>query len=467
MVVMQCAGAAFAFAAVWLATHYLGADGYGEIAAIIAAAQIVQIFTAWTAIALSRYGTEEFVGTGRITQSFWARFFILLPNTLVILALSFLWLPWLSSWLKLQPGSGWLVLGFFVAVSLWMHVQHSMLGAKLPRTQGTLLAVERAITVTLMLVLVWFGRLDPATAVGAYIVSQLIVSSVGLIMLRRLVSWKFELDIAALKKILKFSYPLFFAFFVLNLSNSYIDAIFISQYLTKADLGIYSVAFQFNGIFLQFPLLAGSLLGTLFVTLRANDDFEKVRTYMQDILPVLTAMVGLAIIAIVLLSGIFIGFAFGENGPQITAVLTILALSTVFAAPCLFGYMPFFNSLSATYFWTIYTAVAAGVNIVGDIFLIPRYGLLGSALATVLGQALAFVVIVILVNRKFDLKHKWTVQATVPAAAGVWIAYWSGDILYGLAAVVLLTGLLVLLYRKIFFRGVRLLINYKSTIVPR
>ncbi|MBK8302210.1 MAG: hypothetical protein IPK98_01870 [Chloracidobacterium sp.] len=132
MVVMQCAGAAFAFAAVWLATHYLGADGYGEIAAIIAAAQIVQIFTAWTAIALSRYGTDEFVGTGRITQSFWARFFILLPNTLVILALSFLWLPWLSSWLKLQPGSGWLVLGFFVAVSLWMHVQHSMLGAKLP-----------------------------------------------------------------------------------------------------------------------------------------------------------------------------------------------------------------------------------------------------------------------------------------------------------------------------------------------
>jgi len=65
------------------------------------------------------------------------------------------------------------------------------------------------------------------------------------------------------------------------------------------------------------------------------------------------------------------------------------------------------------------------------------------------------------------IKHKWTVQATVPAAAGMWIAYWSGNILYGLAAVVLLTGLLVLLYRKIFLRGIRLLINYKSTIVPQ
>lgn len=464
MVVMQCVGAAFAFAAVWIATKYLGADGYGEIAAIIAAAQIVQIFTAWTAIALSRYGTEEFVVTGRITQSFWARFFILLPNTLVILALSFLWLPQLSSWLKLQPGSGWLVLGFFVAISVWMHVQHSLLGAKLPRVNSTLLAVERAITVILMLVLVWFGRLDPATAVGAYILSQFFVSAVGLIMLRGLVSWKFELDVDALKKILKFSYPLFFAFFVLNLSNSYIDAIFISQYLTKADLGIYSIAYQFNGMFLQFPLLAGSLLGTLFVTLRTNNGFEKVRTYMQDVLPVLTAAAGLGIMVIVLVSGIFIGFAFGENGPQITSILTILALSTVFAAPCMFGYMPFFNSLSASYFWTIYTAVAAGINIVGDIFLIPRYGLLGSALATVLGQALAFVVIVILVNRKYDLKHRWTVQATVPAVAGVWIAYWSGNMFYGLGGVILLTGLLILVYRKIFTRGVRMLINYKSTI---
>lgn len=464
---MQCAGAAFAFAAVWVATKYLGTDGYGEIAAIIAAAQIVQIFTAWTAIALSRYGTEEFVGTGHITQSFWARLFILLPNTLLILVLSFLWLPKLSSWLKLEPGSGWLVLAFFIAISVWMHVQHSLLGAKLPRAHGTLLAVERAITVILMLVLIWFGRLDPATAVGAYILSQFFVSAVGLIMLRGLVSWKFELDIDALKKILKFSYPLFFAFFVLNLSNSYIDAIFISQYMTKADLGIYSIAYQFNGMFLQFPLLAGSLLGTLFVTLRTKNDFEKVRTYMQDVLPVLTAFAGLGIMVIVLLSGIFIGTALGENGLQIASVLTILALSTVFAAPCLFGYVPFFNSLSASYFWTIYTSVAAGINIIGDIFLIPRYGLLGSALATVLGQALAFVVIVRLVNRKFDLKHKWTVQATVPATAGVCIAFWSGNIFYGLAAAILLTSLLLLLYRKIFARGVRLLISYKSTITPR
>ena len=42
--------------------------------------------------------------------------------------------------------------------------------------------------------------------------------------------------------------------------SSYLDAFFITHYLSGADLGVYAVAYQVAGIGLQLPLLVGSVL---------------------------------------------------------------------------------------------------------------------------------------------------------------------------------------------------------------
>src|SRR5205823_9777847 len=115
----------------------------------------------------------------------------------------------------------------------------------------------------------------------------------GLLAIRRLFSWRFNVDTAVIAKLLKFSLPLIPYSLIGYFSTNYLDAIFISQYLTRADLGIYSVAYQINGILLQFPLLAGTLLLPLFVTLRSSGKADRVTTYMEDLLPLLTFVGGL------------------------------------------------------------------------------------------------------------------------------------------------------------------------------
>ena len=94
-----------------------------------------------------------------------------------------------------------------------------------------------------------------------------------------------QLDSGIIKKLLRFSVPLIPYSLIGYFSTNYLDAIFISQYLTKADLGIYSVAYQMNGILMQFPLLAGSLLLPLFVTLETGGDSGRVKSYMQGSCP--------------------------------------------------------------------------------------------------------------------------------------------------------------------------------------
>ena len=168
LVAAQIIGSLLSFGSVWLVTETLGAAGYGGVVALIAAAEIVGLVAVhWTALAVARFGCDEFVRSGRIASTFWARVAIAVPNVLLVFATTPLWLPWLSEILRLPPLGGWLVLSLMLASTCWLHVQHALLGVKLLRLRGWLLALERALVFAVMCALaltgtgsVWRGIVD-------------------------------------------------------------------------------------------------------------------------------------------------------------------------------------------------------------------------------------------------------------------------------------------------------------------
>lgn len=465
LVITQVAIAFFSFASVWLMTRYLGTEGYGSVVAVIAAAQVAQIFVNWTCVALARYGIEEFVESASINKTFWARTLIFVPNMIIVLAFSFLWLPLLSGWLKLPPGDAWFVVAYFVALALWLHVQHALQGAKLPQVQGVLLTVERILVFSALLILLWFGALTYLSAMTAYIVSPLLMVVVGLFQLRRFISRRIEFDFSWLKEMMKFSLPLIPFYFVGYFSSNYLDAIFITQYLSKSDLGIYSVAYQINGIFLQFPVLANTLLLPLFVTLKTTGEIAKIKMYIQDVVPVLTLIGGLGIICAVFLTSLFLPFAFGQTASEIMPVLLVLSLSVVLAVPVLTGYIPYFNAFSASYIGTINAIATSLVNLTANFILIPPYGLKGSAWATVLSYGTGSLITLIIVSWKFKVKHKWTIPALIPAIAGTVYAAWSENLFYANLLVLILTVGIFLWYRESFTQSIALLKNYRKLLL--
>jgi len=460
LVLTQIASAFFSFASVWLATRYLGTEGYGGIVAVIAASQVAQIFVNWTSISLARYGVEEFVETGKISKSFWGRSLILLPNTLIFLIFTFLWFPLISSWLKLPPESIWYVLAHFLAQAFWIHIQYALQGAKLPRLQGFLLAVERVLIFLLLLVLMLSGKIDYLSAIAAYIFPPILVALIGLFSMRKLISKRIEFDAGWLKKLLKFSVPLIPFSLIGYLSTNYLDAIFISQFLTKSDLGIYSVAYQINGIFMQFPTLAGSLLLPLFVTFQADKQGEKVKFYMEDILPLVTFTGGLVGIFAAVFMQFVIPLIFGTELNGAIIVFWILVSSSVIAIPGIIGYAPYSNSISATYIATIMAIVAAIVNFAANFWLIPLYGIKGSAWATVLAYTASNLVVMFIVSRRYSLEHKWTIPAVLPMLIGSIYASWTENILTAFVLAIFGAFVIVLIYRKPFLQSVRLLTAY-------
>jgi O-antigen/teichoic acid export membrane protein len=414
LVVAQAGSSLFAFASVWLITKTIGSEGYGGVVAIIAASHITQVLVSWTGYSLLKFGTEEFVESEKISRIFWVRLFVFLPNLLLVLLASRLWFPPLAEWLNLSNETFYLVILHFITVSLWIHVQYGLQGVKMQRLQGGLLTIERLIIFGGLVFLWYFGNLTPFNVILFYAISPLVMALVGTWFLRQYIFKPFKVDRKFLREILVYSLPLLPFSLVGCFSGNYVDAVFISKFLSTKDLGIYSVATQINGIFLQVPTLANSLLIPFFVTLQAENRTNLLNRYFQHTFPALTLIGGLATSIVAFLFYFLIPLIFGQEFSESVLPLWILLTASAISLPSMFGYAALVHSSGMTYIATISTILSAAVNITANFILIPKYGMAGCAWATVLTYLVTICVFAFFLIKNIKIPLSWTFLAILP-----------------------------------------------------
>jgi O-antigen/teichoic acid export membrane protein len=451
----QLVSSACAFAALWLATRLLGPAGYGGIVAILAAAQLVgQVAVSWSGVALVRFGCEEFVATGRAPDAFWTRLFLLVPNLAVVLLAAPWWLPHVGSWLHLPARAHSIVLVYLVAMLGWAHVQHVLLAVKLPRVQGTLLALERALVVAGLLLLVRVGHATTVTVAGAYTLAPLLMMLVGGWRVRALIvpwpGWNGPL----LRRMVRFSLPLIPTAMVGYLSTNYLDAVFITQLLSTRDLGIYSVAYQFAGTAMQLPLLLSYLVLPLLVTLQVQSMEEAVAGFLREMLPLLTLIWSVACVLLAVLTGALVPLLFGPSFREASAVLWPLMVAAAFAGPGQMGCDPVTKARGITRVAAVAACLAAATNVALNMLLIPRFGLVGCAWATAGSYAMSVAVQMRCLHRELPAGRGWTLQATLPALLAAAITSGHGDAGTALAVALGTAALLAWVHRRGIATGV-------------
>ncbi len=445
LVVYQVGSALLSFGAVWLITGHLGSEGYGGIVAIIAASQVAQVLVNWTSVAVVRFGVDEFIETEKIARTFWLRFLVLAVNLTLVAALSSFWFPPLANWLKLTPGSFWLVMAHFAITALWIHVQMSLQGAKMPRVQGFLQMIERLVIFAGLFALTASARLTPSWAMICYIAAPAAAMFLGIFELRKYIWARFSVDRVLVQKFVAYSLPLLPFSLVGYFSGSYVDAVFVSKFLSTRDLGIYSVATQINGIALQLPTLANTLLLPLFVTLQRETDNQRSFNYFRNVLPTLTLLWGLACTALAFIAYFAIPMVFGEEFQAASSALWVLLAGSAIALPALFGYFPFTHAVSATYISMIGAVLAAITNITANFLLIPKFGLIGCAYATALSYFVNVMTSALFLRVMEGLPISWNLVALLPAAAcGSWL-FITGNVWISIAIFVILASFLAVL----------------------
>jgi len=420
----QVGSAALAFVSLWLAARILGAEGYGGIVALIAASQLIgHVTLQWTSIAVFRHGCEEFVNEARIASSFWNRLAILGGNLGLVLLAAPWWLPRVQHWLSIPTYGAGLILAHLVATALAVHVQQSLQAAKLPRFQSFAQLVERGSVAAALIAATLFGPVGFRTIALLYVTSPLISSVVGTWRLRSLIFPRASLDPTLIRTMLRFSYPLFFFSLVGYLTTSHVDAIFILRSLSPAELGVYALAYQVAGVFMQVPGLAGSLVMAFFITAGSSGGDKRIERFFKTTLPTVI-LAGSILAAVAAAAGsVLLGFFFDPSFDEARALLWPLLAAAALAAPVMAAFGPAANARSRTSIPAIAAAVGGATNIGLNLLLIPRYGLVGCAWATVAAFGVSLLVFAVLVPRVMTAPRSWTLSATLPMVVGAAIAW--------------------------------------------
>jgi len=448
IVTSQIATAGLSVLSVWMATTALGPTGYGSFAAILAAGHFVgQLAIDWSAVSLVRYGCSEFIDTGRLSTAFWTRLAILIAAAGVVAATSHWWWPALARVLHLPDAVYLPTMMFGLGTAMWLHVQASLQAAKLPRLRARLLTVERVLIIVILGLFWWQGPVSPARLVVTYVLASLTTCGVGLYFLRGIVFPGVRVDLALLRRMLTFSLPLVPAAVLGYFSSNYVDALFITHYLTMADLGRFTVAYQLTAALMQLPNLLGSLVLPFFVSLdldrsraafvRLLDDALPLMTLGWSVLCVIAAAAGAWVIPLVL-------------GPPFAAAVPLLwplVAAAAFAGPVLTVYITAAQAQSLTFVNAVSATAAAVANVGMNAVLIPRVGLIGCAWATACAYGMSLLVWVWFVHHRDGRGHGRVVEATLPAVSAAICATLTGSDVLALG-VALVVALLVALVRR-------------------
>ena len=181
------------------------------------------------------------------------------------------------------------------------------------------------------------------------------------------------------REVFSYSMPLFLSSFLVIFLNQ-TDILMLSYYLSADNIGIYSVAnklavlvfFVSSSSFAIFSPAIAKLLG------------EKKRDQIQDIIFSVVRLILIITIPIFLIITIFskdVLLIFGKEFSNGNSVLLILALS--FFLSSIFGFAGQVLSVMGRSKLIMINSLGAGIlNIVLNYILIPKYGLIGAAIAT-------------------------------------------------------------------------------------
>ncbi|CAN5583461.1 hypothetical protein BH10ACI2_BH10ACI2_12990 [soil metagenome] len=408
--------AAFSFLSVWLVTKYFGSEGYGGVIAFVAASQLMQIFLNWSSTALTRFAIEEFVETGKITRSFWTRTLIFLPNLLLLILASGAWLLPVSDLLKIPEAAIWLIAVHIVTSSIWLHIQYALQGAKMLRLQGGLLAVERLLIFAGLVIVIFSTQLQWESLLWCYIIPPALMSVVGVWFLRPFIEFRGFYDGPQFRKMMMFSLPLIPFAIVGYLTTSQLDAVFITQYLSKKDLGIYAIASQIYGITLQLPILVNTIMLSMFVSLKATGKDSLVKLFFANVIPSITLAWAFCCGLMALACSVLIPLVFRPEIQASIQPLWVLLSASIMLFPILTGFATLSNTYSKTYISMYASIFAALTNLVLDIVLIPRFGMIGCAWATAISSLVSLSIFYALLRRAELLSSSWVFLAVIPAA---------------------------------------------------
>lgn len=187
-------------------------------------------------------------------------------------------------------------------------------------------------------------------------------------------------------RLLRFSFPLLFANSMSFVSSS-LDTILIGIFLTSSAVGIYGAAYPLARL-VFIPLgLMGLIFSPIISELHADDKFDEINEIYATVTKWIVILTLPGVALLMTEPNAFLGFIFGEEYAAGAAPLAILAFG-FFVHSVLGINGGTLKMLGHSKFYLFSSVMNAVVNVLLNIWLIPREGIVGAAVATAVSYAI-------------------------------------------------------------------------------
>ncbi len=295
-----------------------------------------------------------------------------------------------------------LVLNQFLS-SLTLYFRSSISGLQLFKTDSILSVTDRVLMIGLCSVLLW-GPLRERFHIEWFVYAQTIAYIVTaliafFIVLRKAEFFSPKIDRSFFISIIKQSYP--YAILVLLMSFYYrIDTVMLERMLPDGNIqsGIYAQSFRLLDAANMIPFLFATLLLPIFSRmLKSNESVEPLLKFAFSLLLVIALTCSLACIAY---RNEIMNLLYIHHPDESSEILAILMVSFVFISMTyIFGSLLTANgSLRHLNIISLFGVV---FNVILNIILIPRFKVLGAAVASLSTQIIIATLQALLTYRTF------------------------------------------------------------------
>jgi PST family polysaccharide transporter len=177
-----------------------------------------------------------------------------------------------------------------------------------------------------------------------------------------------------------------------------IDQLIIKKYLGTYELGVYAATIQLATAWQFFPIAISGVLAPYLASLKINSE-EEYRSSIRKIFSAFSLMGWIISIFVCLTSSIIVELLYGAKYESGINVIRIYAFTNLFICLGVAQGLWIMNERKAL--MGLYkTIIGATICIVGNIILIPMYGLIGVAIVAVLSQAGSAILSNIIFSKK-------------------------------------------------------------------
>ena len=387
------------FGNMFLMTRWLGAAGFGAFNLLLLVVNLTYIFSVnWTNAAMLRFGKEDHLRTGRLNEVFWSRMTVLALPLLLAFAVLALFRGPLAQYAGVSRSVYMLAPLLVLALMFSDIVKFLFQAVGGVRWYALVIFLEKLFVMVLLLGL---ERVVHGTALWGVVAAY----GAGFLLAPLAAGVKFpvralfppHVSREKVRRILMFSWPILFGSLGVYITN-WVDLAVIKAYQDNAAVGIYSLSYRLMTAAQQFSMLVIPLTLPMIIAFKTQGNIDAIKRYLGRFVPQGVFFWSLILCAGMMLCRALVPRVFGAQFAGAIVPLNVLFLALGM------NLLACFHSAVVTTYEIILPKqileVAAGVvNLVVDLILVPRIGIIGAAVGTLCAFTLNGVGAQVLANR--------------------------------------------------------------------